>query len=517
MSKPDKMSKPDQTSKPGELYACICAREFPAQASLRLRPELRGRACVVMEGEPPLEQVCAMTEPARRLGAAYGMTKVEVETFPHLAVLARSAWEEAAAKAALLECAGTFSPRVEECGEDLVFRCALDIAGTEKLFGPPERLAQTLHDRIETLGIAACIAVSRNFHAAVVLAGSLSAVEPVRVIAAGDESAALAPLPLSALGLTAEQTETFALWGISTLGMLAALPAKDLIARMGQEGHRLRQLARGERPHLFQPVEPPLELAECITLDAPVELLDSLLFVVSAMLDQLIQRAQARILALAAVTVTLSLDGGATHARTVRPALPSNDKQLWIKLLHLDLEAHPPTAAIVGIALIAEPGKTGKVQLGLFAPQLPEPSRLDVTLARLRGLVGEGYVGRAVLRDTNETEGFRVEIFALHSGGRQADTPPAPARQAMRRLRPPECAFVNLHDDKPASFAFGERGYTVERAYGPWASSGDWWNPSLWGVEEWDLVARAQDGSLLCCCVTRDPACNRWEVAALYD
>ena len=54
--------------------------------------------------------------------------------------------------------------------------------------------------------------------------------------------------------------------------------------------------------------------------------------------------------------------------------------------------------------------------------------------------------------------------------------------------------------------SFRDRRYTVERAYGPWAASGDWWNPSLWGMEQWDLVARAQDGALLCCCVVRDPA-----------
>ena len=83
-------------------------------------------------------------------------------------------------------------------------------------------------------------------------------------------------------------------------------------------------------------------------LDSPVEILDSLLFVISVMLDQLILRAADRVLAIASVTVTLTLEGGATHMRTVRPALPSNDKQLWIKLLHLDLEAHPPQAAILG-------------------------------------------------------------------------------------------------------------------------------------------------------------------------
>ena len=105
-------------------------------------------------------------------------------------------------------------------------------------------------------------------------------------------------------------------------------------------------------------------LAEHTELDSPVELLDSLLFVAAAMLNQLIVRANARLVALAAVNLTLTLERGGTHARTVRPALPTNDKQLWIKLLHLDLEAHPPPAAVLAVALDAEPEATSKVQLG---------------------------------------------------------------------------------------------------------------------------------------------------------
>ena len=87
--------------------------------------------------------------------------------------------------------------------------------------------------------------------------------------------------------------------GYPYLGMLAALPEKELIARMGQAGKRLRQLARGEMPHLFQPVEPAFTLEEHMELDSPVELLDALLFVVNVMLEQLILRAKARVLALA--------------------------------------------------------------------------------------------------------------------------------------------------------------------------------------------------------------------------
>ena len=369
-----------------ELYACLYAREFPAQTMMRLRPELREKAVVVMEGESPLQAVCAMNGRARRFGIERGMTKVEVETFDSVTALARSHAEEAAARAALLECAGTFSPRVEERSGRGDFLCVIDIAGTEKLFGPAQALAQNLLRRVRMLGVIAYVTVSSNFHTAICNARGRSML--TAIIPPGGEGIALAPLPIGVLDLSAEHTETFSLWGIRTLGELAALPEKALVARLGQEGKWLRQLARGELPHLFVPMEPAFRLEERMELDAPVELLESLLFVVGVMLEQLILRATARVLALASVMVTLTLEGGGLHTRTVRPALPNNNRQLWIKLLHLDLEAHPPRAAILSLSLSAEPGSTSKVQLGLFSPQLPEPMRLDVTLARIRAIVG---------------------------------------------------------------------------------------------------------------------------------
>ena len=498
------------------MYACLYLREFPAQALLRLRPELRGKPVVVMEGQPPLEQVCSLNAKGRELGIVPGMTPVEVDTFSAVTVLPHSQKEETATKAVLLECAGAFSPRVEDCCEDSAFLCVVDIAGTERLFGPAEAQAQKLLKRVSALGMTGCIAVSGNFHSAIALARGLSPRTAAQVVRRGEEAAALAPLPVSVLDLTEEQAETLSLWGIRTLGMLAELPEKELVARMGQAGKRLRQLARGECPHLFQPAEPAFTLEEQMELDSPVEILDSLLFVIGVMLDQLILRANDRVLALASVTVTLTLEGGTTHSRTVRPALPSNDKQLWIKLLHLDLEAHPPQAAILALALTAEPGSISKEQLGLFAPRLPAPAHLDVTLARIRKIVGDECVGRAVLRDSHGPDAFRMEPFVIPST-QPPEVIPVPLRAAVRQLRRPEAAFVILQSDRPKMFIFRDRRYAVERAYGPWLAGGEWWGATLWGGEQWDLVARGNDGAMLCCCLVRDLMLDRWQIAGLYD
>jgi protein ImuB len=503
-------------TKSAELYACLYAKEFPAQALLRLRPQLRDKACVVMDGQPPLQQVCSLTRKARSLGLVHGMTQVEAETFPAVTVLPRSTQEETVAKTALLECSGGFSPRVEEKFEDGAFLCAIDIAGTGSLFGPPESLANNLLNRVRALGVTACITVSHNFHAAAALAKGLPSRTWIKIIPAGQESTALASLPLTVLDLTKEQAEIFDLWGIRTLGMLAALPEKELIARMGQAGKNLRQLASGKMPHLFQPLEPVFALEEHMELESPVEDRDALLFVVNMMLDQLVFRATARILALASVSITLNLQGAMTHSRTVRPALPTNDKQLWIKLIRLNLEAHPPQAAILALSLTAEPGSTSKIQLGLFSPQLPEPARLDVTLARIRAIVGEENVGRAVLKDTHRPDGFRMEPFTVPSGSGSTILS-AHHRSAVRKLRPAEDISLTMQGKRPKGFFFRNKHYTVERLYGPWLTSGDWWNPTLWGLEQWDIEARAQDNALLHCCLVRDQIADRWQMVALYD
>jgi protein ImuB len=499
---------------PVELYACLLAREFPAQALSRLRLELREKAFVVIEGEPPLETVCSLNSKARRMGVTRGMTKIELDVFPSVVVLSRSLKEETATKAALLECAGAFSPRIEERSNHHSFVCVIDIAGTEKLLGPPRILTQNLLQRVKALGISASATVSGNFFAADCLARGTSRLHAA-IIPHGQESAALTALPLSVLNLSEEDAETFTSWGIHTLGMLAALPERELIARMGQEGKRLRQLALGERPHLFVPIESEFQLQEQMELESPVEILDSLLFVVDVMLQQLITRATTRVLALASVTIALSLEGGTSHMRTVRPALPSNDRQLWIKLIHLDLKAHPYFAAILSLSITAEPGSTSKVQLGLFSPQLPEPDRLDVTLARIRAIVGDEYVGSPVLKDTHQPTAFRMEPFTISSTASVDDT--VRTTSVMRQLRPAERVSVTLSNQRPTSFSFRYRRYDVEHAYGPWVADGEWWNPMLWEIEQWDLIARSNDGLLLCCCLVCNVSQGIYQMVALYD
>ncbi len=96
--------------------------------------------------------------------------------------------------------------------------------------------------------------------------------------------------------------------GIQSLGELAALPAVELIARLGQDGKRWRDTASGTLPHQFQPVEPQFSLRELSEFESAVEQVDSLLFVAARMIDSLATRAVGRALSLALLSITLRLE-----------------------------------------------------------------------------------------------------------------------------------------------------------------------------------------------------------------
>ena len=127
------------------------------------------------------------------------------------------------------------------------------------------------------------------------------------------DAEAIGALPLSVLPLEPEHAETFKAWGIRTCGELAALAETDLISRLGQVGKKLHALACGTLPHLMMPVEVSFEsgLTERMELDCPVDDLERLLFVLSRMTTELLERVRAKARAIASMHIVLLLDGAA--------------------------------------------------------------------------------------------------------------------------------------------------------------------------------------------------------------
>ncbi len=499
-------------------YAALTIQEFPAQALLRLRPALAAEPLAVIHGDHPWEAVCSHNQSAFQLGLRTSMSRAEAESFS-IPLLRRSPVEEQAAKAALLHHLDTVTPRIEEQSGPADCTWLLDLNGTERLFGPPQELAARIRKDVRALGFQCQIAVSSNFHAALCLSRSMPPGKSIRLIPLGSEQQALAPLPVTALEMTEEHAEILAAWGIATLADLAQLPADDLVARLGQPGRRLRQLARGEHPHLFVSIKVPFTLEEHLEFEHPVELLDSLLFAVNPMLAQLVLRAQGRSLALESIHLKLGLDNAidksVIHERRIKPSLPTTDRHLLLKLLHLALAANPPPAAVTSVSLYAEPAPVPRSQAGLFSPATPEPLGLDVTLARIGAMVGPEHVGKACLKDTHQPGSFTMQKFVLTAPSINPAPRPQP-QLARRMLRPPTELTVLLNGRRPTSFFFNQRRYQVEQVFGPWHLSGDWWTAQPWSTERWDVIAGHTDSRLVCV-LAQNLHSRQWFLEALYD
>src|SRR3954453_24032831 len=123
-------------------FACIYVPNFSVTAALRAEPELKSRAVAILEGKPPLEKIIAVDKRAAHMGIAPGMTKAQAELCADLALRLRTPLQEASAHAALLDCAQSFSPCVEDAARDTAL---LDLAGMESLLGPLPEIASAIH------------------------------------------------------------------------------------------------------------------------------------------------------------------------------------------------------------------------------------------------------------------------------------------------------------------------------------------------------------------------------------
>ncbi len=536
------------------MFACIFVPNFPVAAVFRAEPALRAQAVAIFEGKPPLEKVFAVNESAGRIGIAPGMTKAQAEFCSELTLRPRSPLQEASSHAALLDCAQSFSPCVEDAEPDTAL---VDLEGMESLFGSLPEIAHAMSQRATSLGLEANVAVASNPDAAMLAARGFSG---VTVIPPGKEGESLGSLPVEVLfapqiaGKEIEVKEkedeqkkdakrllaTLERWGIRHLRALAALPEIALSERLGQKGLRLQQLARGTASRTLVPVEAPAVFEESAELEYPIVLLEPLAFLLNRLLEQICARLASRALNTQELRLTLELESFSSFnqqstiknqqlfCRTLRLPLPMLDPKLFLKLLQLDLSAHPPGAPIRKVHLTAEPAPPRSAQGGLFLPPSPEPEKLELTLARIASLVGEFRVGSLELLDTYRAEGFRMKRFVpgSYSDGSVSETnrQKAAAEEksavaALRMFRPRLRAAVTLESGEPMRVVCSKKkevqGNVLWKA-GPWRSSGDWWEREAWARDEWDIALQNADSVALYHLV-HDLLGGSWFVEGTYD
>jgi protein ImuB len=337
---------------------------------------------------------------------------------------------------------------------------------------------------------------------------------------------------------------------LTTLGEVAGLPAADLSERMGQAGLVLQRLACGVdlAPLVPDPGVP--RFIQSIELEWPIDALEPLSFVLARPLDRLSAALESADRGAAALRLDLRLTDRTMHARVLQLPAPIRDAKVLRTLLLLDLESHPPSAAIDIVTIEIDPAPARIIQYSLLERAMPSAETLATLTARLGALVGERRCGSPAVLDTYRPDSFEMRRFdsgsseprGLSSGGRDAQPPQkaavvrrpisekalvvrrsrgeagSPGTLILRRFRPPVAIRVTVLRGRPVRIAIDRRGMPggcVEQQAGPWRTSGAWWDAasSGWDRDEWDVAL--SDGSL--CRLFRDRTTGGWFLEGVLD
>ena len=450
----------------------------------------------------------------------------------------------------LIAIARDFSPRSERHPGGSV---VLDIAGVQRLFGG----AASIGEHLARAG-ARRVGIATTQTAALLLA---RAHEGVR-LAGEDPAMALRDVPLAVLqqlfedrlrmlparagyheakgGAKARRPtnaeshadiqsrfDTLQRWGLCTLGDLAALPADALSARLGAGGVALHRLAHGLDARPLVPDPAVKRFIETCELEWPIDTLEPLSFVFARLLDPLsiaLERADRGGIAL---HLRLRLTDRTAHLRTLALPAPMRDPRVLRTLLLLDLESHPPSAAIDVVTIEIDPAPGRVVQYSLLDRPVPSPETVATLMARLGALVGETRCGSPQLVDTHQPDAWRLAPVAFkdsgsvpgHAGAGSSSPSsqvPSHLRLTLRRYRPPIPVRVVIEHGRPARVAIDRRGMpggAVQQSAGPWRTSGGWWEEERWNRDEWDV---ALDGGAVCR-LFQDRDTGQWFADGVYD
>jgi protein ImuB len=327
-----------------------------------------------------------------------------------------------------------------------------------------------------------------------------------------------------------ERLATFERWGLRTCGDLAKLPRADIHARMGPVGVRLHQAAAGEDVAPLVPAAETRLFADRVELEWPIEGLEPLSFVLARQCDRLSIQLEQADRGAVAIHTTLTLVTRESHTRVLALPAPMRDAKVLRTLIQLDLESHPPPAAIdvVDLRVDVTPGRI--VQGSLLARSVPSPEQVSTLVARLTALAGDGRVGAPVLLDTHDgrqcaLKPFRAPAETMRVGRDvmrspvSADEPGVPVPPHLRRLRLPMAARVVAEHGTPVRVQLSSNsgaGGAVRACAGPWRTSGAWWDlrkTATWDRDEWDV--ELVDGAVYR--LVRHRETGQWEVEGIFD
>jgi len=294
------------------------------------------------------------------------------------------------------------SPRVEavDVGVALV-----DITGLGALLGNERRIAaRAVAFTREVAPLTVRCGVGENRWLAVLAARLARAERPdapaaFRVLERGE----LGALPLDLLPADPETRQRFALFGLTGMGQLAALPRSAVGAQFGVVGERLQALARGDDPRPLRPRRRPEQLRTRIAFEPSLDGVGATALALRRACAELCDQLRARHLAPGRARLALQLEDAPELVVELAFPAPALEPDWIARLLIGRLEAaartrhteEEPRVAALRLALdrLSDPDSR---QLAAFEVLAGRWEELRWSLERLAARFGEGRLWRAV-------------------------------------------------------------------------------------------------------------------------
>lgn len=458
------------------------------------------RASAAPEDDAPLAvfarvgggfRLSAVDARASALGLAPGLPVADARArVPALRLAERDVDGEAETLAAIADRCDRFTPLVGlDDAFDGVAGLFLDAAGVAHLFGGEESFAAEVVRDLAARGFSARVAIAGTPAAARALARhGLCGAAATRVLAPGDEVAALSPLPVVAIDPDADRVARLARLGLARVGDLLALPRAGLARRFCPDLLDRLDEAAGRLDRPISPRLPPPVLVAERRLAEPILSTDDVATVLRSLAEGLAEALERRAegLRLAEATVW-RLDGAVRRIRvgTGRP-IRDPDRLLALFAERLRVEENEIDLGF-GVDLVRLSalvvGRDDPTQID-WAGDESARRDFDHLVDRLGARLGPDRILASRPRPRHRPEAAVATVAATASRdvarlwagepGPARDEPPARPLRLLARPEPID-TLAELPDGPPLRFRWRRAFYEVARAEGPERIAAEWW------------------------------------------
>jgi protein ImuB len=434
-------------------------------------------------------RLAAVDQAARSLGLEPGMTLADARArVSELQAFDRDAAADQAWLDRLADGCIRYSPLVALDPPDGVI---LDVTGCAHLFEGEPGLTKDIERRMAALRMTVRLAFAGT-------PGAAHALARYRALKAKDEAAAIRKLPVAALELEMEATQSLLRVGLKTVGELAKRPMASIAARFGGETVAALRHLLGETA---KPIIPRIPVAPVLAerrFAEPVARTEFALQVLGELAGDAARRLEERGEGGRRFEAAFFRSDGLVLPLAIDTSQPTRDPKLIMRLFDERIEGlNDPIDPGFGFDLIRlsvpviEPLAVTQLKLEGGAAREAEVAGL---IDRLSTRLGRDRVRRLVPQDTHIPEQMQLALPAVETVAPAASWPiPEAGEPPLRPLHlfdPPQPIDVmaEVPDGPPHRFRWKRKFHEVKRFEGPERIASEWWKRTDGAVDRAGLT-----------------------------